>query len=141
MQINKQAPVLCSKTIEINAPRQKVWTILSDINNWPNWNPAVKEAKLLGPLAVGSKFIWKAGVNLTSELVVVEPDEIIAWTGKTMGINVIHIYKLTSKANKTIVVTEESAEGVLVTLLKGYMQKTFDQALNDGLLYLKKATE
>ena len=39
--------------IEISAPPSKVWSILSDINNWQEWSPIIKESN--GIASVGSE--------------------------------------------------------------------------------------
>lgn len=39
--------------IEISAPPSKVWSILSDINNWQEWSPIIKESS--GIASVGSE--------------------------------------------------------------------------------------
>jgi len=39
--------------IEISAPPSKVWPIISDINNWQEWSPIIKESH--GTASVGSE--------------------------------------------------------------------------------------
>ena len=38
--------------IEIKAPRDQVWKVITEFNNWTDWNPSVK--KMTGPNSVGS---------------------------------------------------------------------------------------
>ncbi len=71
MDINPNAPATGAGEIQIAAPQETVWGVLSDINGWPRWNADVKSAQLDGPLAVGSQFRWKSGpASLTSTLLV-----------------------------------------------------------------------
>jgi len=48
--INKNAPVKCSNTITINASSKKVWDVLTNINNWDNWQTDISTPKLNGEL-------------------------------------------------------------------------------------------
>jgi uncharacterized protein YndB with AHSA1/START domain len=40
-EINEQAPVTGASETEIAATPELVWDVLTAIESWPNWNPAV----------------------------------------------------------------------------------------------------
>lgn len=44
-------------SIDVEAPPNEVWDVLSDVERWPDWTPSVEEATRLdhGPFAVGSR--------------------------------------------------------------------------------------
>lgn len=142
MEVNKAAPAIATGEIEIRAKPELVWDLLADIDNWPSWNPAVKEAKLMGGLRESSVFRWKAGPGtITSTLEKVNRPHEIGWRGRTMGINAVHVYKLEPRAEGTMVHTEESFDGLVVRLLKGSMRKTLQKGIDSGLASLKKEAE
>ncbi len=137
-----QAPVRGASEIEITAPPEVVWDVLTSIERWPSWNPSVKSVAMQGDLAEGSTFRWKAGPGtITSTIQRIEAPRLIAWTGKTLGIDAIHVHTLEPQAGKTLVRTEESYEGLVARLFRGPLQKTLDSALDDGLRYLKAEAE
>lgn len=140
--INEQAPVVGTSEIEIAAPPEAVWDVLTAIEQWPSWNPDVKSVSMQGPAAEGTVFRWKAGPGtITSTIRQVEPPRLIAWTGKTLAIRAIHVYRLEPVDGKTLVRTEESYEGLVARLLRGSLQKTLERALADGLRHLKNEAE
>ncbi len=141
-EVNEEAPVVGAGEIEIAAAPEVVWDVLTAIDRWPSWNPQVKSASLQGEIAEGSVFRWKAGPGtITSTLRRVEPPQLIAWTGKTMGIDAIHVYRLEPRDGNTFVRTKESYEGLVARLFRGPLQKTLDKALVEGLRHLKAEAE
>jgi hypothetical protein len=140
--VARDAPVLSSADLEIDAPIQVVWEVLTAIDRWPAWNPDVKAASLHGTLATGSTFRWKAGpATISSTLEHVEPPTLIAWSGKTLGIRAIHVWRLEQRNGATLVRTEESYEGLVARVFRRSLQKTLHKALADGVRHLKAAAE
>ena len=142
MEVNKAAPAIATGDIEIRAKPEVVWEVLADIDSWPSWNPDVKEAKLTDGLKVGSVFRWKAGPGtITSTLEQVEPPREIGWSGRTMGIIAVHVYRLEPHGAGTKVHSEESFDGLIARLLKASTRKTLQKGLDRGLARLKKEAE
>lgn len=142
MQTSIKAPAIAQHEIMIHAPVETIWQLLSDIDRWSTWYPAVSQAKLEGALAPGSVFRWKSGGStIVSTLQEVEPLQRIAWTGKAVGTQAIHIWVLEPVEGGILVKTEESFEGWLVRLLRGMMQKMLDTSLQSWLEHLKQKAE
>ena len=59
--IDPKAPVRASAEVEVAAPPEVVWALLSDFAGWPAWNPVVSDVEVDGPLAPGTVFRWKTG--------------------------------------------------------------------------------
>jgi uncharacterized protein YndB with AHSA1/START domain len=140
--INPDAPVVGASEIEIDAAPEAVWEVLTAFERWPSWNADVKSMTAPGAVAPGSVFRWKAGPGtITSTILRVERPRLIAWTGKTLGIDAIHFWHLEPQDGGTLVRTEESYDGLVARLLRRTLQKTLDRALADGLGYLKREVE
>jgi hypothetical protein len=142
MDVDRTAPVVERAETEVAAPPERVWELVSGIERWPAWNRDVKSAALEGALEPGSTFRWKAGPGtIVSTLEKVEPLREIAWTGKTMGIAAVHVYRLEPRGGGTHVVSEESWAGLPVRLMRGRMAKQLQTSLEGGLAHLKAAAE
>src|SRR5262245_35605504 len=140
--IDEQAPVAGSSEIEIAASPELVWSVLTDFERWPSWNPDVRSMSMEGPVAQGSMFRWKAGPGtITSTIERVEPPRMIAWRGRTLGIRAIHFCWLDPRAGTTFVRTEESYEGFVVRLFRRSIQKALGRALENGLHSMKAEVE
>lgn len=142
MEINHQAPLVAQREIFIQASPEVVWKIHTDINNWGQWQPGIDMAKLEGPLATGSIFQWKSGgLTITSTIQIVESNQQIGWTGKALGTRASHIWMLKGYNDGTMLTTEESMEGWLISILKLIMPKFLEESLDTWLQSLKSKAE
>lgn len=139
---DRQAPVYSREEVVIAADPETVWKVVSSIEEWPDWNPDVREASIEGETAEGVNFRWKAGPGtIRSTLRWVDRPHVLAWTGKTLGIPAIHVYRLTATDGHTRVVLEESWDGILARFLRKSFQKMLDKAVREGLQALKTEAE
>lgn len=131
--------------VEVAADPETVWEVMADIGRWPSWNPDIKTTTVHGPMRPGTTFTWRSGPGtITSTLQVVERPTELSWTGKTMGIPAIHVYRLRpsdQQPRHTIVRTEESWSGLLSRLLRRPFTRTLQTAIDTGLARLKAEAE
>jgi uncharacterized protein YndB with AHSA1/START domain len=140
--INNNAPVKCSKTITINADSKKVWSVLTNIDNWATWQTDISKPKLNGELKPETTFDWKTGgAKIHSTLHTVNPNSQFGWTGKTFGMFAIHNWTLTETNGKTIVEVNESMQGFLAELFKKSFNKNLETGMQKWLDLLKKECE
>lgn len=140
--INKNAPVKCRKTITINADVEKVWLILTNINDWMSWQTNVTYSKINGQLMAGTTFDWKAeGLKIRSTLHTVELHRYFGWTGKSIGMFAIHNWTLKSNGNKTEVIVEESMNGFLAKIFKKMLGRMLEKGMQLCLVQLKQKCE
>jgi uncharacterized protein YndB with AHSA1/START domain len=136
------APVSSKREIDIAAPADVVWEVLTDFDGWPQWNPEVKSMSWDGPVAPGSMFRWKAGPGtIVSTLEEVDRPRYVRWRGRTMTIAAIHEWRFQDRDGGTHVETNESFSGGLARLLRRTLQKQLDRALEEGLEHLKREGE
>lgn len=140
--VNNNAPVRSGNQIEIEAPIDTVWKILTDIKNWKNWQKAVSETVVQGEVGEGTQFNWKAGgVSFKSKIHTAELNSKFGWTGTTIGVSAIHNWTFEEKGNKTVVIVEESLQGIFPKLFRRYFQKNLDSGVLINLHELKTAAE
>lgn len=142
IEINEKAPAVSRQNIFIQAPIEKIWSVLTSINEWPSWQSAVKEATLKGMLAEGTEFVWKSGgLIFHSKIHTCDPYHSFGWTGKTIGAQAIHNWKFEVKENGIIVSEEECLQGFFVLLMKKNFQKSLTEGMAKSLEELKAACE
>jgi uncharacterized protein YndB with AHSA1/START domain len=142
MEINRSAPATAAGETQIDADPQTVFSVISAIEEWPSWNSDVKSAKLEGPLQPGTVFRWKSGpTRLVSTLQVVDPPNELAWTGKAMSIEAVHVFRFEPRDGGTLARSEESWEGLIAGLLRGYSRRTLDKGIKHVLAELKTEAE
>jgi hypothetical protein len=142
MSPNLTAPFFATKKILIKATPEKVWSVLTNIDRWPAWQPAVKMSKLNGALQPGTTFYFTAsGMKIHSRLHTVEPFMLFGWTGKAAGMFAIHNWSFTEINGQTEVRVSESMEGLLMRLFKRSFSKKLETAMVESLELLKKACE
>jgi uncharacterized membrane protein len=72
--IESDAPIKAAAEIVIQAPAEKVWSVLTAVNDWPKWQSDIKEAELFGPFESGAAFTWSIGAtHVQSKIELVEP--------------------------------------------------------------------
>lgn len=142
-QVNPHAPAQTRQAIEIAAPPETVWRLLSQVDQWAAWQPDITSPHLNGPFQVGSSFDWQSGgLHIHSTLHTVEPLARIGWSGAAFGTFAVHNWTLTRLPNgHTEVRVDEGMEGWLVRLLRPVFQRGLDKSIQFWLARLKQAAE
>lgn len=142
MDIDRSAPASASGTIQIAAPPETVWDVLSDLPTWPEWNGDVRSMTVAGPIQPGTEFRWKSGPSsLVSRMRVVDRPNEIAWTGTTMGIHAIHVFHFAPMEGGTLARSDESFTGLIPSVLKSYSRRTLQRGIDTILRALKVEAE
>ena len=142
MEVDQAAPAIASGRIEIAAEQQAVWDLLTDFERWPQWQSRVRSVSLDGEVEEGTVFRWKPGpTTITSTLHHVDAPREVGWTGKTVGISAVHVWRLHASEVGTSVATQESWDGRLVRLARGPMQKSLQKEIDAALEQLRAQAE
>lgn len=129
--------------IEINAAPEKVWQILIDFADYPNWNPFIKSIK--GKPEVGEKlenFIQPSGakgMTFKPTLLVVEKEKELRWLGKFFVPGLFdgeHFFKIETLDEKRVkFIHGENFKGLLV----GFLAKSLDTDTLRGFREMNEA--
>jgi len=115
-KINENASIRDRQSVIVNATVQRVWDVLTNINEWPKWNSEIKVA-VCDKVELDAEFEWSLkGTHLHSHFQLVEEPNLLAWTGKSKMIKAIHVWNLEAADDQTIVTVEESIEGFLLPI-------------------------
>lgn len=140
--IHLDAPVITKKSIVINAPIEKVWTIFTDVNNWDRWQKEIVEPQITGAFKAGTTFNWKSnGLTIASTIRTVDVNKMVGWSGPAFGAFAIHTWYFSEQNGITEIRVEESMEGWLVKILRGRFQSALDTSIVHWLNYLKIESE
>jgi hypothetical protein len=135
--------------IEITAPLTKVWSILTDFDNWAEWNPIVVQAS--GVASVGSKLnmTMRCGddkaVNKYMPVVTnVEELKLFRWRATMMADFIFtndKVFELEEIDSGTRLIHIEAFSGMLVSLFWGKMEKSIQPMLESMNNALKSKAE
>ncbi len=142
MNIDRSAPVTAESSATVSASAEIVWDLLVDVNRWPDWNPAISSTSLPGQGEPGETFRWKSGpARLTSVIQVADRPAEIGWTGRTMGMSAVHVWRLHPVEGGTSIHTEESWDGIPARLAPKLMRSSLQKTLDDWIAVLQRAAE
>jgi hypothetical protein len=111
-----------SAEIQIGAPPERVWAVLTDLARYPQWNPLFHEAS--GQIAVGSRLTLKSVQPANGRLMTVrpkvraaEPARELRWVASLPGIiSGEHSFTLSAADGGTRLVQTEIYRGLLARM-------------------------
>ncbi len=136
------AQALLQTQIEIDAPVDKVWALISDFSRMPQWSPQCRLMKAFGPLRQGTRTINVNRRNFlywptTSTVTEVVPEKKLAFRVNTN--NTVWTYELEPTENGTRVVESRNAENGVKPAANFTVDKlfggvpNFERELIDGM--------
>ena len=137
-----------SKTVNIHAPIEFVWSVLTDTSSYKEWNTFTPELECdfeVGSPAHLKVRLWPGYVNITETVSAFEPPTLLAWR-KEFGSEEFLVAKREQRLKK---LTNSSCEYYNVDILKGLGALLVEfthsayirQGFNDVCLGLKEFCE
>ena len=130
--------------IEIAAPPTKVWSILTDFDNWKNWNPIVNQVS--GVASLGSELSvtmrgedGKDGPKYKPIITNLEEPKFFRWRGKMMAEFLMtndKVFELEETGSGTRLIHKELFSGMLVPMFWSKFDKGVPpmlKSMNDAL--------
>jgi uncharacterized membrane protein len=133
------------KTIEINAPQQRVWDVLTDLQAWPQRIETVDTVELLTPppIAKGSRVRLKQPKlgEGTWDITVWDAPSYFEWTQKTSGITSVagHRVEALAESRARLTLTLDM-RGLLIPIVMFYKGLT-NRYMNLEAEGMKRAAE
>lgn len=134
-----------SVKVSIDAPPEKVWRIMSDVEHWSIWTPSIKRIRRLdrGEFAVGSRAlvfqprlppaIWR----VTS----LEPGREFTWISSGPGIRATGLHQVEPEGAGSAVTLSLTYEGVLAVVTARILGAITGRYLGWEAAGLKKQSE
>jgi hypothetical protein len=135
--------------IRINASAQKIWSIFTDFEKYPEWNPFIKsltgEAKQGRSLQVLLEAPGKKGTLFKPRVLQFEKEKEFRWLGKFILSRVFdgeHLFLLKDNGDGSCTfIQQERFRGILIPVLKNMLDNNTRQGFEQMNLALKNRCE
>ncbi len=112
-------------SVDINEPVGKVWTLIDNLEEWPQWMPSIKKIERIstGPLGVGSQLsvtakVSRLPVKLLMTIIEFVPERTVILEGEALGTKLTRFYMLEPVNGKTKVTIGGNVSGALSWLAR-----------------------
>jgi len=118
-------PIHIERTVNINAPPERVWAVMKDVERWPEWTESMKSVERLDSdeFGLGSKAKLKirrspnANVWTVTELT---PNRSFTWETNSGGVKGVAAHVIEPDGSGSKVTLTVDLSGIVATLL-GWM--------------------
>jgi uncharacterized protein YndB with AHSA1/START domain len=126
-------------TFSVDAPAERVWAILSDVERWPTWTASMQEVRLEGPLAVGTvaRIRQPKLPSTTWTVTEVVPGRSFSWESRARGSLAVGEHEITptgdSSCDVRLMLDQTGPLGTVVGVLYRGLTRRYVQMEADGL--------
>jgi uncharacterized protein YndB with AHSA1/START domain len=109
------------REVEIDAPIEKVWQVMTNPNNWPQWFPGIDSVSSVKAISAGGTFEWIGdGKTAQGTIVAMEPLKYLEIMTQLEDDKDLHKFKLRSSGGFFGLANDEcKVEYILDTLMGG----------------------
>ena len=135
--------------ILINATPENVWSVFTDFDNYPNWNPFIKSIK--GEMKVGNKITARIvppeakGMTFKPKILTFETNKELSWIGHLFFAGLFdgkHTFELIDNENGTTTFRQsENFKGILLPLLIKQLDNNTKKGFEEMNKKLKEMAE
>jgi uncharacterized membrane protein len=127
--------------ISIAAPSERIWSILTDVERWPEWTASMSSVRLVAGdhIAVGSRANIKQPrmPEVVWEVTAVDPGQSFTWQSRSAGVITTATHSLAPEGSGKVTVTlgirQQGALGWLVGLMLARMTRRYVRMEAEGL--------
>lgn len=136
--------------IDISAPPEKVWEVLTNVKDWQSWSPIIKESSgnvsLNSQLTITMKGKEKdsVGPQYNPKIIKLEKAKLFHWRAFMVDSLVMtndKIFELTTTSTGTKLIHKETFKGLMAPLFSAQMEKGIPEMLNLMNQALKELVE
>lgn len=132
-------------SLDISAPPELVWRVTVDVEQWPQWSPAIQSVKLLGegPFAVGTRALIKQKAMAPAVWTVndLTPGRSFSWETRKRGMRMVGTHEVIPIEHGTHSILSLEITGPLGLLLLPVLSLAVTYALSIENHGLKKWCE
>ncbi|MFV5703329.1 SRPBCC family protein [Flavobacterium sp. XS2P12] len=135
--------------ISINTTLDKVWAVLINFDNYPNWNPFIKSIK--GEVKIGNNITVRIeppkskGMTFKPRILTFETNKEMSWLGHFLFSGLFdgeHKFELIDNGNGTTkFIQSEKFKGILVPLFKKQLDNNTKKGFEEMNYKLKELAE
>lgn len=148
--IKGQSTQIVTTEIKISAPPEKVWNIITNVNEWQNWSPIIRKSNGVANLGTTLSIMMKGkteeadGPQYNPTIIQLDKPSIFHWRAYMVAGFIMtndKIIKLEPTPSGTRLIHKETFKGLLAPIFYEQMEKGIPPMLNSMNKALKELAE